>query len=499
MSLRYVGRICVRSVQGLRDRGSIGMGGIVMGSLASHQSRDGTDPSSSDPSTTTKPVPNEKKQRVREAEKAETVMQLVCWGPKSRFRWSCSTHGVHLFVAREDGQWSPFRGWALESFHFRGGFSRVQFRFWGETRCRQIQIESFPSFSSPAFPLVPLEILESFSSFSALPSHFPADLSLTPSCMHNIMEKDFNGLPPLKRFKLLQQNSPSRQDVPIIVSRLPAKKRMECCRHTTATYCLPAKKRVWAPAIDAEGAPTIPEKKSTECVPDLNEPYGGYGGDSRDRENEIPNDDDAHLEEEEDGIICSVCQSTDGDPADPIVFCDGCDLMAHATCYGNPLIQSIPEGDWFCSRCEFLRGGSEKDGGEDLDCCLCPLKGGAAKPTVDGRWAHIMCSLLVPEVFFRDPEGREGIDCSRVPSKRWEGVCYVCESRRGCVLECSEPKCSSAFHVSCGLNEELCIEYREGRGGAIVAGFCMTHTKLWEKQQETGKFKIVAREGNTKV
>jgi hypothetical protein len=38
-----------------------------------------------------------------------------------------------------------------------------------------------------------------------------------------------------------------------------------------------------------------------------------------------------------------------------------------------------------------------------------------------------------------------------------------------------------AFHVTCGLNEDLCMEYREGRKGDIVAGFCRTHTDLWEK------------------
>ncbi|KAK2987316.1 hypothetical protein RJ640_006404 [Escallonia rubra] len=43
--------------------------------------------------------------------------------------------------------------------------------------------------------------------------------------------------------------------------------------------------------------------------------------------------------------------------------------------------------------------------------------------------------------------------------------------------------------------EELCIEYREGRKkGVIVAGFCKSHTDLWDKQQQTGKFKIVARD-----
>ncbi|CAD6233146.1 unnamed protein product [Miscanthus lutarioriparius] len=159
--------------------------------------------------------------------------------------------------------------------------------------------------------------------------------------------------------------------------------------------------------------------------------------------------------EDDDGVLCSVCASTDGDPSDPIVFCDGCDLMVHASCYGNPLAQAIPDGDWFCSLC--------------------------------------ITKKSKPAVFFRDPDGRDGIDCSRVPAHRFAKGCYICEGNKGCALECSQPKCGLGFHISCGLGAGLCIEYQEGKGGAIVAGFCREHTELWEKQQVTGKYKIVAR------
>ncbi|RLM94220.1 lysine-specific demethylase 4B [Panicum miliaceum] len=193
--------------------------------------------------------------------------------------------------------------------------------------------------------------------------------------------------------------------------------------------------------------------------------------------------------EEDDGVLCAVCASTDGDSSDPIVFCDGCDLMVHASCYGNPLAQAIPDGDWFCSLCTVKKSMPAAR----PSCCLCPARGGAMKRTTEGQWAHISCALLVPEVFFRDPDGRDGVDCSLVPAHRFAKDCYICESNNGCALECSQPKCALGFHVSCGLDASLCIEYREGKGGAIVAGFCREHTELWEKQQLTGKYKIVAR------
>uniref|UniRef100_A0A0A9E8L6 PHD-type domain-containing protein n=1 Tax=Arundo donax TaxID=35708 RepID=A0A0A9E8L6_ARUDO len=227
----------------------------------------------------------------------------------------------------------------------------------------------------------------------------------------------------------------------------------------------------------------VRKKVENEKAARKEEPRNGADEEARVPEHEV-------VEEEDDGVLCAVCGSTDGDPSDPIVFCDGCDLMVHASCYGNPLALAIPDGDWFCSLCSAKKS---KPAAARPSCCLCPASGGAMKRTTDGRWAHISCALLVPEVFFRDPDGRDGVDCSRVPTHRFTKECYICESSSGCALECSQPKCNLGFHVSCGLDGGLCIEYREGKGGAIVAGFCREHTELWEKQQLTGKYKIVAR------
>ncbi|KAL8525213.1 hypothetical protein ACS0TY_014727 [Phlomoides rotata] len=32
---------------------------------------------------------------------------------------------------------------------------------------------------------------------------------------------------------------------------------------------------------------------------------------------------------DDDGVVCAVCESTNGDSTDPIVLCDDCDLMVH--------------------------------------------------------------------------------------------------------------------------------------------------------------------------
>ncbi|XP_010502052.1 PREDICTED: protein Jade-1-like isoform X2 [Camelina sativa] len=329
----------------------------------------------------------------------------------------------------------------------------------------------------------------------------------------------YQDLPPLKRYRLMQRDlEAAQQNQPDAKSlQLPAKKRKqtrvdydEDTENSNPTYrCLPAKKRIWAVDPDLlsgnpfssfdlniEYKPSVEEssieKKSTLVVESSLEVE-----EDDDKENPLGNVKVLDLEledreevEDEDGIMCSVCQSTDGDPTNPIVFCDGCDLMVHASCYGNPLVKAIPEGDWFCRMCM----SSKKN---PVSCCLCTTKGGAMKPTNDGRWAHITCALFVPEVYFEDPEGREGICCSEIPSKRWKDRCYLCKDRRGCVIECSEMRCQLAFHVTCGLKEDLCIEYREGKKTCgIVVGFCNEHTKLWER--ESGKYRIVARDEDKK-
>ncbi|XP_020886336.1 protein Jade-1 isoform X2 [Arabidopsis lyrata subsp. lyrata] len=340
------------------------------------------------------------------------------------------------------------------------------------------------------------------------------------------MDAQYQDLPPLKRLRLMQRDLEAAQQQQLLNQpeakslQLPAKKRKQTrvdydddAENSNPTYhCLPAKKRIWA--IDPDllsGNPFSPfdlnveykppsveeksiEKKSTLMVESSLE----VEDDDDDKENVDPLGKEKVLDlsdrevEDEDGIMCVVCQSTDGDPSNPIVFCDGCDLMVHASCYGNPLVKAIPEGDWFCRQCI-----SSKNREKLFSCCLCTTKGGAMKPTNDGRWAHITCALFVPEVYFEDPEGREGICCREIPSKRWKDRCYLCKVRRGCVIECSEMRCKLAFHVTCGLKEDLCIEYREDKkSGGIVVGFCNEHTKLWER--ESGKYKIVARDEDKK-
>ncbi|EOX99298.1 hypothetical protein QQP08_007982 [Theobroma cacao] len=79
MSLRYLSRICVRALQGLKDHSSKG----IMG-RAKPRSEPGKSSQFGWVSRTKEPVKQvglDDKQKLREAEKAENIMHLICWGP----------------------------------------------------------------------------------------------------------------------------------------------------------------------------------------------------------------------------------------------------------------------------------------------------------------------------------------------------------------------------------------------------------------------------------
>lgn len=234
------------------------------------------------------------------------------------------------------------------------------------------------------------------------------------------------------------------------------------------------------------------------------------------------------LTDNDDGIYCSVCGEGDAHRRDPIVFCDGCNMTVHASCYGFPLSRAVPEGDeeWYCEVCRDVaarggKGGKGRRGGAAgagsggsagnskrvsalapaARCALCEKGGGALKRTTDWRWAHIACALYVPECYFHQDEGREPIDLSRVPPRRRQLKCGLCRRGGGACVSCAEPGCTQSFHVSCAQEKGAALEFREGKDGAggITFTFCPEHTKVWREREEKRReknerlgFKIVS-------
>jgi PHD-zinc-finger like domain len=79
------------------------------------------------------------------------------------------------------------------------------------------------------------------------------------------------------------------------------------------------------------------------------------------------------------------------------------------------------EDMWLCRACEL-----KEEGRPPPQCCLCPVAGGALKPTtVAGLWAHAACMQWIPEVHtlsacaFFDP--KQGKWCSSIAVLHFPG------------------------------------------------------------------------------
>lgn len=172
---------------------------------------------------------------------------------------------------------------------------------------------------------------------------------------------------------------------------------------------------------------------------------------------------------EEQDSKCAICDDGDCENANAIVFCDGCDLAVHQECYGVPF---IPEGQWLCRKCQLLGRGT-------TNCIFCPNTEGAFKQTTSSKWAHLLCSIWIPEVSIGNPSLMEPVtDVEKVPRSRWKLLCYICKQRMGASIQCSNKNCFVAFHVSCARRAQLYLKMKIGHGlmdSHLLKAFCDKH------------------------
>jgi SWI/SNF-related matrix-associated actin-dependent regulator of chromatin subfamily A member 5 len=201
-----------------------------------------------------------------------------------------------------------------------------------------------------------------------------------------------------------------------------------------------------------------------------------------------------------DADACHVCGAGASDrwgDDDEIVFCDGCDVQVHLSCYG---LKRVPKGKWLCQGCEDGVHPGDVAAGEVGTCALCPQPGGALAvldpPShwdvaweTPGTHAHVSCASCLPEVFvWKDVPGRETrgavVDMSFVKAPRINLSCSLCKQEGACT-QCAMRKCFATFHPLCARGAGFATERHASQDGRHL-WFCRTHSgERWgEKRRE---------------
>ncbi|KAB5586232.1 hypothetical protein GE09DRAFT_57852 [Coniochaeta sp. 2T2.1] len=97
-------------------------------------------------------------------------------------------------------------------------------------------------------------------------------------------------------------------------------------------------------------------------------------------------------------------------------------------------------------------------------CCLCPndIPGAEIIPTDDGRKAHRMCALYVPETYIETIDGKEvAANVAKIDKARLELKCLYCRSKRGACFQCSQKKCARSYHATCAAAAGVFVEEEE--------------------------------------
>lgn len=145
---------------------------------------------------------------------------------------------------------------------------------------------------------------------------------------------------------------------------------------------------------------------------------------------------------------------------------------------------------WRCTRCVRQQIAAE--------CCLCCMRGGALKPTSNGKWAHVVCALTITEVKFENILKREPINIDEIISNRVKLKCYYCnplhnsDKTTGVSVLCSVGKCTSSFHVTCAYAAGVLFETSDWPFPVYTT--CNKHgahrEKAFAKEREMSNLKV---------
>ncbi|XP_065881563.1 uncharacterized protein [Euphorbia lathyris] len=181
------------------------------------------------------------------------------------------------------------------------------------------------------------------------------------------------------------------------------------------------------------------------------------------------------------------CEGQTGNESNRLVVCSSCKVAVHLKCYG---VKGDVEGSWVCTWCG--RKTDDNDSGKHL-CVLCPKQDGALKPVdvesngSNVEFAHLFCSLWMPEVYVEDLNNMEPImGVQEIKETRRKLVCNVCKVKCGACVRCSHGTCRAAFHPICAREASHRMEVwgKYGSDKVELRAFCSKHSELPDGKQQ---------------
>ncbi|KAM0000650.1 putative [histone H3]-lysine(4) N-trimethyltransferase [Helianthus debilis subsp. tardiflorus] len=166
---------------------------------------------------------------------------------------------------------------------------------------------------------------------------------------------------------------------------------------------------------------------------------------------------------------CAICRWEEDYESNTIIICNRCQIAVHQECYGVRGTHDFTS--WICRACETPE--------IERQCCLCPIKGGALKPTdIDTLWVHVICAWLRPEVAFSSVEKMEpATRLLHIPPDSFMKACVICQQVHGSCIQCC--KCTTYFHAMCASRAGYCVELHSsekiGKYSTKWTPYCAVH------------------------
>ena len=211
---------------------------------------------------------------------------------------------------------------------------------------------------------------------------------------------------------------------------------------------------------------------------------------------------------------CFVCNNGILEDNDIFYECEKCKISVHQNCYG---ILTNNSENWLCDACSLM----SKEEAENLECILCPVRGGAMKRVLlpencqfiknlkkirknefdlekntynsvciipkensdisktKRAWAHLSCVLWNPDIEIK--ESQEDTKIKFVDSlsySKFLDKCEICDKiGYGPTIKCNNENCNFRCHPECGRinGYRLEIENKTKNGLLNFNMYCFSH------------------------